>query len=85
VRATCSCVTTSTGLAFRGVPTVQRTLHRTTAHSVSAATYSSVLRTTYYVLMNPADQLALLGSCQCQRHLLQQAVPPVHVCSPESP
>jgi hypothetical protein len=61
VRATCSCVTTSTSLAFRGVPTVQRTLHRTTAYSVSAATYSSVLRTTYYVLrttyyvlMNPA-------------------------------
>jgi hypothetical protein len=50
VRATCSCVTTSTSLAFRGVPTVQRTLHRTTAYSVSDATYSSVLRTTYYVL-----------------------------------
>jgi hypothetical protein len=75
VRTTCSCVTTSTSQASRGVPTVQRTLHRTTAYSVSAATYSSVVRTTYYVLMNPAlrDMGVQLSMASCQRaqHLLQ--------------
>jgi hypothetical protein len=65
VRATCSCVTTSTSLAFTGVPTVQRTLHRTTAYSVSAATSSSVLRTTYYVLMNPAKHALATASAFC--------------------
>jgi hypothetical protein len=63
VRATCSCVTTSTSLAFRGVPTVQRTLHRATAYSVSAATYSSVLRTTYYILRT--DEPCLRPSAAC--------------------